>query len=59
MCGDGWLTHPSVEAMAEAIASLLEQSARRRALGEADGQKAEKYSFERIAERGAATYDVA
>ncbi len=56
---DGWLTQPSIEAMADAIANLLEQPARRRALGEAAGETAERYSFTRIAELVAATYDAA
>jgi len=54
---NGWLVQPSVEAMAEAIADLLEQPGRRRALGEAANETAEGYSFERIAELVAATYD--
>jgi glycosyltransferase involved in cell wall biosynthesis len=54
---NGWLVEPSVNAMAEAIADLLEQPAKRRALGEAATETAEGYSFERIAERVAATYD--
>ncbi len=56
---NGRLVQPSVGAMAEAIAVLLEQPAKRRALSEAAGQTAEKYSFSRIAELVAATYDAA